>query len=84
MSKWIDYQDKEARDWERDQRREKELLMYCGGCGVEWSDHVGPEATCRRLQDVMQAVIDWHLGEPLANARLRDIAEDEIKRRTGV
>ena len=67
-----------------EQREQRHRDECCGGCGIPLADHEAPQVTCRRLQDMLQHVINWHLGETQANAILRDIAEAELKRRIGV
>jgi len=81
MSKYTDWQERDATLHAFHDREDAEHAAFCGGCGRRLSDHLGHEGTCRRLQDLLQLVIDWHLGEDQALARLRDAADKEIERR---
>jgi hypothetical protein len=81
MSKYTDWQERDAKLHAFHDREDSEHAAFCGGCGRRLSDHLGPEGTCRRLQDLLQLIIDWHLGGDQALARLRDAADKEIERR---
>lgn len=84
MSKWTNYQDREAREEASAKRQARYDAEMCTACGVLWSDHPGPTQLCARYHDLMDAVVNSHLGEVMAHGKLRDIAEAEIKRRSGL
>jgi len=65
-----------------DRRDQEYRLQHCEGCGTAWRDHVGVQTLCRDYRELLQLVVDWHLGEDQALARLRDAADREIERRT--
>ena len=82
MGKYTDAQERDAALYDFHSREDAEHAASCGGCGRRLSDHLGHEGTCRQLQDLLQLVIDWHLGEVQARAKLQDAADREIARRT--
>lgn len=84
MSKWQDHEDREAREEASAKRQAAIDAACCPACGVLWSDHPGPTQLCARYHDLMDAVVSSHLGEVMAHGKLRDIAEAEIKRRSGL
>jgi hypothetical protein len=65
-----------------EQREQLHRDECCGGCGIPLAEHAASAMVCRRYQDLLQLVIDWHTGEVQANAKLRDVADEEIERRT--
>ena len=65
-----------------EQREQRHRDECCGGCGIPLADHEAPQVVCRKLQDLLRLVIDWHLGEDQARAKLQDAADREIARRT--
>ena len=66
-----------------EQRDQEYRLQHCEGCGTAWRDHIGVQTLCRDYRELLQLVVDWHLGEDQALARLRDAADKEIERRAG-
>jgi len=82
MSKYTDAQERDASLYDFHDREDADHEKSCGGCGRRLSDHLGHEGTCRQLQDLLQLIVDWHLGEDQARARLQDAADAEIERRT--
>ena len=79
-----DYHDWTEREGERIAFEDREIAdaaMTCGGCGKSFSGHIGPQALCRQYHDLLDAMIAWHVGDVMAHARLRDLAEAEIERR---
>ncbi len=81
MGKYTDAQERDAATWRLIERDERDREHFCGGCGLRLEDHEAPQVTCRRLQNLLQLVIDWHLGEVQARAKLQDAADEEIARR---
>ena len=64
-----------------EQREQRHRDECCGGCGIPLADHESPPVVCSKLQDLLRLVIDWHLGEVQARAKLQDAADAEIERR---
>ena len=64
-----------------EQREQRHRDECCGGCGIPLADHVAPAVVCKQYRELMQLVVDWHTGGVQANAKLRDVADEEIERR---
>ena len=75
---WMHDEGEKMRAEQREQRHRDEC---CGGCGIPLADHEAPPVVRRKFQDLLQLVIDWHLGEVQTRARLQDAADAEIERR---
>lgn len=84
MSRWTNYQDREAREEASAKRQARYDAECCPACGVEFKHHPGTISLCDMYHDLMDAVVNSHLGEVMAHGKLRDIAEAEIKRRSGL
>jgi len=82
VSNYHDWMEREGERIAFEDREAADAAMTCGGCGKSFSGHIGPQALCRQYHDLMDAVVHSHLGHAMAHAKLHDIAEAEIERRS--